>query len=321
MIDIQVQNRPQSEWIDTREAVMNAIIDQAGRDERIVVLDADVTKSTRSRVFRQHYPARHFNVGIAELHMASMAAAMAADGMQPYICSFATFLALRALEPLRTQIVYPHLPAVMLGGYAGLSAMQHGPTHQCVVDFAIYNALPGVTVLSPSDSSSAADLAVQAGQMNVPVYMRIGYAKQRLLYAPGQVKAGECYRLRQGDDVLLLSTGLSTSETLEAAERLAHDGVAATVVDIPTIKPFPAEDIAALASRFKQVFTVEEHVALGGLYSQTLAALNEKEVHAHIHGIHLGDSFAESAPYAALKAACGLDAAGIAAKVSAQLNG
>lgn len=320
MIDIQVQNRPQNEWIDTREAVMNAIIDQAGRDERIVVLDADVTKSTRSRVFREHYPDRHFNVGIAELHMASMAAAMAADGMQPYICSFATFLALRALEPLRTQIVYPHLPAVMLGGYAGLSAMQHGPTHQCVVDFAIYNALPGVTVLSPSDSSSAADLAVQAGQTGAPVYMRIGYAKQRILYAPGQIKIGECYRLRKGGDVLLLSTGLSTNEALDAAELLAQKGVEATVVDLPTIKPFPAEDIAELAGQFRHIFTVEEHVALGGLYSQTLAALNEKGVYTHIHGINLGDSFAESAPYAVLKAAYGFDAAGIAARVSDELN-
>ena len=100
-----VQGVDKSQWIDTREAVMNTIIRDAESDEKIVVLDADVSKSTRSRVFREHFPLRHFNVGIAEMHMASMAAAMAADGMSPYVCSFATFLALRALEPIRTQIV------------------------------------------------------------------------------------------------------------------------------------------------------------------------------------------------------------------------
>ena len=320
MYDVQPQNRPSSEWIDLRETTMAAIMDRAATDDRIVVLDADVSKSTRSRVFREKYPDRHFNVGIAELHMASMGAAMSADGMIPYMCSFATFLSLRGLEPIRTQIVYPHLPAVLLGGYAGLSAMQHGPTHQCIVDFAIYNALPGVTVLSPSDSVSAGELASQAADLGCPVYMRIGYAKQRIIYEPGQVKVGDCYRLHKGGDALILSTGLTTANALEAAEILEKVGINVTVVDLPTITPFPAEDIAAIASQFEHVFTAEEHVALGGLYSKTLEDLNENGVKTNVHGLNLGNSFAESAPYSVLLAKTGLDGVGIAVSVRETLK-
>lgn len=320
MHDVQPQNRPSSEWIDLRETTMSALMDRAATDKRIALLDADVTKSTRSRLFHAKYPDRHFNVGIAELHMASMGAAMAVDGMVPYLCSFATFLSLRGLEPIRTQIVYPRLPVVLLGGYAGLSAMQHGPTHQCIVDFAIYNALPGVTVLSPSDSVSAGELAAQAADLGCPVYMRIGYNKQRIIYEPGQVKVGDCYRLRKGADALLLSTGLTTAHALEAAEELAKEGLEVTVVDLPTITPFPAEDIAALAAGFDHVFTAEEHVALGGLYSKTLATLNESGVKAAVHGLNLGNSFAESAPYKVLLANTGLDGAGIAASVRKALK-
>lgn len=320
MQDIQPRICPEHEWMDPRESTMSAIIAQAAVDPRIVVLDADVSKSTCSRVFRQHYPDRHFNVGVAEMHMASMAAAMAADGLRPYICSFAVFLALRALEPIRTQIVYPHLPVVMLGGYAGLSAMQHGPTHHCIIDFSIFNAMPGVTVLSPSDSVSAGELATQAVGLDGPAYLRIGYFKQRPLYAPGQVRIGDCYRLRQGSDVLILSTGLLTSCALEGAELLAAERIEAAVVDLPTIKPFPADDIAVAAKGFSRIVTVEEHVAAGGLYSQTLAALNERQVHIPVTGINLGDSFSESAKYPILRARAGLDPAGIAACVKAVLT-
>ena len=319
--DIQPLNRPESEWVDTRESLMAAVIAQAAHDERIVVLDSDVSKTTRSRLFREKYPQRHFNVGIAEMHMASMAAAMAADGMRPYLCSFATFLSLRALEPIRTQIVYPRLPAILMGGYAGLSAMQHGPTHQCIVDLAIYNALPGVTVLSPSDSTTAADLAIQALEVNGPVYLRVGYAKQRILYEPGQVRLGDCCRLCKGNDALILSTGLSTSNALDAAALLAAEGIQVTVVDLPTIKPFPVQDVAQLCAGFRMVFTVEEHVQLGGLYSQTLAALNEtSDARTKVYGINVGDSFAESAPYAALKGKFGFDGVGIAKTVRTHLK-
>ena len=306
----------ESKWIDTRDAVMHSMIELAGHDERIVVLDADVSKTTRSRQFGQEHPNRYFNVGIAELHMASMAAAMAADGMRPYICSFATFLALRALEPIRTQIAYPALPAVLVGGYAGLSAMQHGPTHQCLVDLAIYNALQGMTVLSPSDSVSAAELTAAAAGLERPVYLRIGYNTLPPLYVPGQVKIGDCYRLRSGSDALLLSTGLSTHCALEAARLLEAKGIQVGVVDFPTIKPFPAEDIAVLSGSFPCIFTVEEHVGSGGLYTQVLSALNQYGVRTKVVGIHMGDRFAESAPLHVLQQKYGLDGPGIARAVA-----
>lgn len=287
---------PEEQWIDLRDSIMGAIIQKASLNSNIVVLDADVSKSTRSRQFGKVFPSRFFNVGIAELHMASMAAAMAAEGLVPCVCSFAAFLALRALEPVRTQIAYPQLPSVLLGGYAGLSAMQHGPTHQCLVDMAIYNSIQGMTVLSPSDSRSAADLAAQAIDSGKPVYIRAGYNVQRPIYSPGQVEIGSCYQLSEGTDILLISTGLLTANTLYAADLLRQECIRACVLDCPTIKPFPREDIAALAHKFDAVITIEDHVRSGGLYSQVVTTLQEAGCYAQVHGINMGDSFAQSAP-------------------------
>lgn len=320
MQDIQVMEVPRPEWKDTRDTVMQAVIERAAGDERVVVLDADVSKSTRSRRFGAEYPGRFFNVGVAEMHMASMAAAMAADGFRPYICSFATFLALRALEPIRTQIAYPKLPVVMLGGYAGLTAMQHGPTHQCLIDLGVYTALQGVTVYSPTCSVSAADLASAAAEADGPVYLRIGYNVQRPIYKPGQVKPGGCYRLRQGRHALLLCTGLLTAEALRAAELLEKDGIELTVVDCPTLKPFPAQDVAEAAAAFGRVFTLEDHVRAGGLYAAVLAALNEHGVPAALTGLNMGDCFAESASYDVLLQHYRLDGPGIADAVRAGLS-
>ena len=299
------------QWIDLRDSIMQRITQLATSDPRIVVLDADVSKSTRSRLFGKQYPNRFFNVGIAELHMASMAAALAAEGMVPCVCSFAAFLALRALEPIRTQIAYSQLPAVLLGGYAGLSAMQHGPTHQCLVDLAIYNAIQGMTVLSPSDSCSAADLTAQAVRLGSPAYIRVGYHVQSPIYSPGQVKIGECYQLQDGHDILVISTGLPTLNALKAAQSLRKRGIMVSVLDCPTLKPFPAKDVAALADGFDAVVTVEDHVKAGGLYAQVITTLHESGCHTRVYGIHMGDRFAQSAPYDVLQQFYGLDPDGI----------
>jgi transketolase len=311
----KVPVREETAVADPRDAVMDVLIAEAGSDETIVLLDADVSKSTRSRNFGKLFPDRFFNVGIAEMHMASMAAGLACSGMKPVISSFAVFLALRALEPIRTQIAYDNLHVVIMGGYTGFTAMQHGPTHQCLCDIAIMRAIPNLTVLSPSDAVSAADLCKAALRMEGPVYMRIGYNNQRLIYGTDTVKPFDVYLLREGRDVLILSTGLVSANALEAASILQKDGIDAALVDVPTLDPFPDNVLLDLVRRYELIVTVEEHSRKGGLF-EALASVVTAAGKSHTFiSCSTGLDFGESAPYDVLLQGVHLDPGGIAATI------
>jgi transketolase len=288
---------------------------EAERNTKIVVLDADVSKSTRTRVFGKRFPERFFNTGVAEMHMVSMAAGLASAGMRPVVSSFAVFLALRALEPIRTQIAYDSLPVVMLGGYAGLSAMQHGPTHQCICDIAVMRAVPNITIFSPSDAQSAADLVSESFTIDGPVYIRLGYNIQRRLYSPGAVRPFDAYLLREGKTVLIATTGLCTANALEAASILHEAGIDPSVLDIPTLKPFPREEICKIVNEYDIVFTVEEHSVSGGLYESLCSVLIDRGIQKPVVSCSTGTGFSESAPYKTLLDAHGLSPERIAARV------
>jgi transketolase len=301
--------------------VINALIAEAEHERDIVVLDADVSKSTRTRLFGKRFPDRFFNTGIAEMHMVSMAAGLASAGMRPVVSSFAVFLALRAVEPIRTQIAYDTLPVVMLGGYAGLTAMQHGPTHQCICDIGILRAIPHITIFSPSDSQSAADLVIHALRMDRPVYIRLGYNVQRLLYPPAAIRPLDCYLLHRGKRVLIAATGLSTANALAAVSLLNAEGIDPSVVDVPTLKPFPASELCELAKEHDIVFTVEEHTIYGGLYESLCSALTGGGIPKMVFPCSTGTEFGESAPYAVLLDAAGLSPVKIALRIKDCVSG
>lgn len=282
---------------ETRAVAIDTLIELAKHCPEIVVLDADVSKSTQTRRFGQAHPGRFFNVGIAEMNMASMAAGLAASGKTPFIFSFAVFVALRALEPIRTQISYPALNVKVVGGYSGLSAHQHGPTHHCLQDSAIMRTLPNFVVLSPSDWVQTAKAVEWLVANEGPAYLRLGYVKAENLYSSDiPFERGRGYCLRQGNDVTLITTGLLARRTLAAAEHLAASGIAARVIDCPWIKPLDRNLILQAAQETGRVVAIEEHTVLGGLGS-AVAELLGQECPVPMRIVGVADHFAESAPY------------------------
>ena len=190
----------------------------------IIVLDADVSKSTCTRKFGEVFPDRFFNIGVAEMNMASIAAGLATTGKTPVISTFATFIALRALEPIRSIVSYANLNVKMLGGYTGLTAHQHGPTHHCLRDIAIMRALPNVTVLSPSDWVQTGKCVEAMMSMDGPCYLRLGYTKKGNIYPEDTAfSIGKSYTVKNGSDLTILSTGVILRRVIEAAEQLGRD--------------------------------------------------------------------------------------------------
>lgn len=284
--------------IDTRDSCIQKLIELGKTDTRIVVLDADVSKSTRTRLFGNEFPDRFYNVGVTEMNMVSMAAGLATAGMIPFISSFAVFVVLRACEPLRTMISYPGTNVKVLGGYAGLTAHQHGPTHHCLRDLSIMRAMPNFAVLSPSDFISTGDLVEAAKNHKGPVYIRLGYNKQEAIYKNNlKVKIGKIYEIKPGSDVLILSTGLVTLRALKAAEQLKVMNISAKVIDCPTIKPLPEQDILNEVREIPRVITIEEHSIIGGFGSAIAELLAQNLSCFKLKIIGINDIFTESAPY------------------------
>ena len=286
-----------SEKKEIRSAVIDRLIELAQDRPEIVVLDADVSKSTRTRVFGRHFPDRFFNVGVAEMNLASIAAGLATTGKIPIISSFAVFLALRALEPIRSMISYPSLNVKLLGGYAGLTAHQHGPTHHCLRDISIMRSLPNFTVLSPSDwvqSDSAMEAAINH---EGPVYLRLGYTNEENIYDRDlDFDIGKSFILKKGSDLTFLCTGVIVKRVLAAAEKLESEGISAEVIDCPTIKPLDRQTILAAAKKTGRIVTVEEHSVLGG-FGGAVAELLSQEFSVPMRILGVADIFTESAPY------------------------
>lgn len=291
---------------EIRSVVIDTLIDLAKERSDIVVLDADVSKSTRTRVFGKQFPDRFFNVGVAEMNLAGIAAGLATTGKTPFISSFAVFLALRALEPIRTMISYPNLNVKLIGGYSGLTAHQHGPTHHCLRDVAMMRALPNFTVLSPSDWVSAGKAVEVMASCNGPVYLRLGYVNEENIYSMDlNFDIGKAFTLKEGENLTFLTTGLVTRRVLEVANDLEKEGLSARVIDCPTIKPLDENAILSAAEETGKVITVEEHSVIGGFGSAVAELLIQKcPIPMRILGV--GDIFTESAPYPELIDAYGL---------------
>jgi Transketolase, C-terminal subunit len=250
------------------------------------------------RLFGKKYPERFFNVGVAEMNMASTAAGLATTGMIPFISSFAVFISLRSCEPIRTMISYPCTNVKMLGGYAGLTAMQHGPTHHCLEDIAVMRVMPNIVILSPSDSVSTERLVEAAVEYNGPVYIRIGYNRQEALYKDGDhIEIGKAYTLREGKDMVIFSTGLITLRVLKAAMLLEDKGISVRVVDCPTIKPLPEKQILKAVEGVDRVMTIEEHNMVGGFGSSIAELLSQKKAGCKLKIMGIKDMFTESAQY------------------------
>lgn len=259
----------------TREAY-GAALAEFGSDERIVVLDADLSKSTKTDSFKKVYPERFVNVGIAEGNMMSVAAGLSACGKIPFASSFAMFAAGRAFEQIRNSICYPKLNVKIGATHAGISVGEDGATHQCLEDIGIMRTLPNMTIINPADAAEAR-LAVKAAiDHEGPVYMRFGRLAVPTIFGEDyKFELGKGVQLADGKDVSIIATGLMVPYALEAKTALAEIGIDARVINIHTIKPIDSEIIIKAARETGAVVTAEEHNIIGGLGSAVAEVLAE----------------------------------------------
>ena len=308
--------------IATRAAYGEALSELAQQYPDLVVLDADLSGSTMTKNFAEKYPERFYDMGIAEGNMAGVAAGLAACGKKPFINSFAMFSAGRAWEQVRNSIAYPGLNVKVIGSHGGLSVGEDGATHQCIEDYAIMRAIPGMLVLSPCDGPEM-KLAVKALlEYDGPAYMRLGRLAVESVTdtVPGySFEIGKGSVLREGADATVIATGMMVQSAYEAAETLAAEGISLRVIDMHTIKPLDKELVVKAAKETGCIVTSEEANVLGGLGSAVAEAVAEAcPVPVVRHGVN--DEFGRSGKAQAVLDAYKLNAAGIIEKVKYALT-
>ena len=302
--------------IATRDSYGNALVELGKKYENLVVLDADLAGATKKGTFQKAFPERHIDCGIAESNMMGIAAGLSTTGKVPFASTFAMFAAGRAYEQVRNSIGYPHLNVKIGATHAGISVGEDGATHQCNEDMALMRTIPGMVILNPSDDVEA-KAAVEAAYLHDgPVYLRFGRLAVPVINDKPDYKfeIGKGIVLREGKDVTIFATGLCVNEALQAAEKLAADGIDAKVINIHTIKPLDEELVVKAAKETGKVVTVEEHSVIGGLGGAVAEVLAEKAPTKMLR-IGINDVFGESGPAVKLLEKYGIDAAGIYAKV------
>ena len=310
------------EKIATRNAYGMALAELAPKYPELVVFDADLAGATMSKFFKEACPERFFDMGIAEANMTGVAAGMATCGFKPFINSFAMFSAGRAWEQVRNSIAYPRLNVKVVGSHGGLSVGEDGATHQCIEDFALMRAIPGMTVLCPCDGYEM-KLAVQALiDYEGPAYMRLGRLAVETVTdeIPGyKFEIGKGITLKDGKDVTIIAVGMNVQMALKAAELLAAKGISARVIDMHTIKPLDEELVLKAAKETGAIVTSEEANVLGGLGAAVCEFLSGKcPVPVIRHGVE--DEFGRSGVAPKVLEAYGITAEGIADKAEQALK-
>jgi transketolase len=276
------------------------------------VLDADLAAATKTGIFKKEFPDRHIDCGIAECNMMGIAGGLSLTGKVPFASTFAMFAAGRAFEQVRNTIGYPKLNVKIGATHAGISVGEDGATHQCNEDIALMRTIPNMVVLNPSDDIEARAAVKAAYEYVGPVYLRFGRLAAPVINdnADYKFEIGKGVQLRDGKDVTIVATGLEVGFALEAAEKLAGDGIDARVINIHTIKPIDEDIIVKAAKETKKIFTVEEHSIIGGLGSAVCDVVCEKAP-APVYKIGVRDRFGESGPAMELLHKYELDGEGI----------
>lgn len=300
----------------TRQAYGEALVELGKRNKDIVVLDADLTKSTKTSMFQKEFPERHFNVGIAEADLMGTAAGLATCGKIPFASTFAMFAAGRGFEQIRNTIAYPKLNVKIAPTHAGISVGEDGGSHQSIEDMAIMRAIPGMVVLSPADAVETKKMVFAAAEYDGPVYIRMGRLDVETIFDEEtyDFQIGIANTVREGNDVTIAATGLMTYEAIKAADILAKEGISVRVINVGTIKPLDGETILKAAQETKFIITAEEHSVIGGLGSAVSEFLSE--VHpTKIKKLGIYDKFGQSGKAAELLEKYELTAAKLVAMV------
>ena len=296
----------------TRESYGLALVELGKENPDVVVLDADLAEATKSGFFKEKFPERFVDCGIAECNMIGVAAGLATCGKIPFASSFAMFAAGRAFEQVRNSVGYPHLNVKIAGSHAGISVGEDGATHQCLEDLALMRTIPGMVVLNPADHYEMQAAVKAAAAYKGPVYIRLGRLAVESFNNNDDYRfeIGKGVTLRDGKDITVIATGLMVSRALEAVRQLEKEGIDARLVNIHTLKPIDREIIVRAAKETGKIVTVEEHNVIGGLGDAVSSVLCEEHP-VPLVKIGVNDVFGHSGPAAALLDQYGLNASHI----------
>lgn len=278
----------------TRESYGATLVELGKEREDIVVLEADLSKATKSEMFAKEFPERFVNVGIAEQNMVGMAAGLASTGKVTFATTFAVFAAGRAFEVIRNSVCYPKVNVKIAATHAGITVGPDGGSHQAIEDIALMCSLPNMVVLSPADDIEACKCVKAAVEIDAPVYLRFGRIALDDIYTDEyDFQIGKGNEIFSGNDVTIISTGIMVHKSLKAAKELKEEGINARVINMATIKPIDEEIIIKAAKETKGIVTVEEHSVIGGLGDRVSAVVCENEPIV-VKKIGVKDVFGES---------------------------
>ena len=297
-----------------REAFGKKLAELGDIYPEIVVLDADVSSSTKSNIFAAKYPDRFFNCGVAEANMAGVAAGFATCGLRPVINAFSIFLALKATDQIRNDICYNNLPVVIAGSYGGLSDSYDGASHQSIIDIAIMRALPNMQVIIPADSKQAEQALEYALQQNGPVFIRLNRNAMPELPVEKNFGKKKVIKCIEGNDITIAANGITVSFAMEAAKNLKKNGISAEILAVPFVKPIDLKPIKLSLQKTGKLLCIEEHVIAGGFASAVCENLMRDHIACDFDAIGLQDTFTETGEYVSLLAKYGISVTNIIKK-------
>lgn len=304
----------------TREAYGQTLVKMGGEMTDLVVMDADLSGSTKTAEFKKVYPERFFNLGIAEQNLYATAAGMALSGKVVCASTFAMFAAGRAFEIIRNSISYTKANVKICATHAGITVGEDGASHQTFEDIALMRSIPGMVVVNPSDSNSACVLLEKVIKMQGPAYVRLGRAAVPNVYEQNaKLEIGKAHTIIDGDDISIIATGIMVNEALTAAEELKKEGISARVIDMHTIKPIDEKAIIKSASETGGIVTCEEHSIIGGLGS-AVCEITSRSYPCRVERVGQLDTFGESGKPQELKEKYNMTATDIVAAVKKILD-
>ncbi len=292
------------------------LADLGKTNKNIVVIDCDLSGSTMTKYFREAFPERHFNVGIAEQDAVTTAVGLSTTGKIPFVSTFAVFASGRAWEQIRNGVCYPNFNVKIVATHCGITVGEDGASHQALEDVAIMRAIPNITVIAPADATEVREVITWAAEYKGPVYVRVSRANLPVIFKQGEYKfnPNKAVVMREGKDVTVVTNGETTCEVLGAAEILEKEGISLEVVHAPVVKPLDTTTIVESAKKTGKVVTVENHSVIGGLGGAVCEALSENHP-TKVLRIGTYDQFGQSGTADELMDYYGFTAEKLAAKI------
>ena len=304
----------------TREAYGKALVELGKENENVVVLDADLSKSTKTADFKKVYPNRFINTGIAEQNLLGISAGLSKYGKIPFASTFAVFATGRAFEIIRNSICYPNMNVKIAATHAGITVGEDGGSHQSIEDIALMNSLPNMSVLVPADAKETNEIIKYAAKHVGPVYIRLGRLNSEDIFEDTyEFEYGKGVSLRDGNECTIISTGITTSMAMKACDILKEENIDVRLIHMPTIKPIDREIIERASKETKFILTCEEHSVIGGL-GQIVASVTSETVPTKVVKLGIDDVFGESATPSELLEKHGLTTDNIVKIIKENLN-